>query len=570
MSGEAKMSDTGKRNSVLTRRITLIVAAMIFVCTFAIGMTSYYLFSREAHIQSGERVMGIATTVAAAIDADGFDKALTTGTKDPQWNSIKAFADRTAIDNDVKYLYILDSEYDDNVTYYAEGYNPKVGDDPLDFLSKEEAAIESDDIPTVVGKGIAIYSDAYFDERFGWLITGYAPIISSGDDVVGIVGVDVSVDLVVAETRSFAIYLIAIGLIMVVIFCIACSVYFRRKLGRPIGMVTEAAEKISMGDLDSEIGYISADEIGELAVSFNKISESSKKQIEVLERIADGDISKKIVPRSDVDSMSFAIEKTTSRLAAMFRVFMESADKLRDTSTYISQEANILEVAATEQQKEIANLSESVGLVTEKTRANFDIAVKAAEVVEAIRHDAMHGSDQMTELLNSVSLISEACQAISKVVEAIDDIAFQTNLLALNASVEAARAGVNGRGFSVVADEVRNLANKSSESARETAQLIDDAIEKATIGVGIANSTSTTFGKIVEGINESSEYINSVSSASDAQNKEIVDIYESLDRVIAKINSTGSSVKSSVNTSEKLKTQANELNKLLDYFILPE
>jgi methyl-accepting chemotaxis protein len=268
--------------------------------------------------------------------------------------------------------------------------------------------------------------------------------------------------------------------------------------------------------------------------------------------------------------MSFAIEKTTSRLVDMFRIFMESADKLRDTSTDISRDANVLEVAAGEQQKEIANLSDSVGLVTEKTKANYDITVKAAEVVDAIRQDAIHGTSQMTELLNSVSIISEACQAISKVVEAIDAIAFQTNLLALNASVEAARAGSGGKGFAVVADEVRNLANKSSESARETAQLIDDAIEKATVGVGIANSTFTTFGKIAERINESSEYINSVSTATDAQNKEIADIYESLDRVIAKINSTGSSVRSSVNTSEKLKMQANELSKLLDYFILPD
>jgi methyl-accepting chemotaxis protein len=543
---------------------------MIFICALAIGVTSYYLYSKEAHIQSGERVMGIATTVAAAIDPESFDKAMTTRTKDAQWNAIKAFADKTAIDNDVKYLYILDSEYDENVTYYAEGYNPKVGDDPLDFLSLEEAAIDSDDIPTVVGKGVSIYSDSYYDERFGWLITGYAPILLEDGNSVGIVGVDVSVDVVVAETRAFALRMAIISILLVVLFCVISSLYFRKKLGLPIGIVTAAAEKISKGDLDAGVEYKSNDELGKLADSFNKILESSKKQIEVLEKIADGDISMTVAPRSDVDSMTFAIQKTTGKLVSTFRVFNSSADKLRETSESISSEANTLEMAADEQQKEVSNLSESVGLITEKTRTNFDVAVKAAEVVDAIRHDATDGTNQMTELLTSVSKISEACQSISTVVEAIDDIAFQTNLLALNASVEAARAGGAGKGFAVVAGEVRNLAGKSSDSARETAELINDAIEKATLGVEIANSTFSTFAKIAEGINESSKYINSVSSASDDQNKEIAGIYESLDNVMLKISSTGSSVRSNVATGEKLKIQADELNKLLDAFKLPD
>ncbi|MDR0875394.1 MAG: methyl-accepting chemotaxis protein, partial [Clostridiales Family XIII bacterium] len=395
---------------------------------------------------------------------------------------------------------------------------------------------------------------------------GYAPILDAAGRTVGVVGADVAMEEIMAHVNTFGLQLIIIVAAFSILFALLSVTYINRKIGRPITGLTASAEKLSVGDLNLTEGYTSNDEIGRLFLAFAQITGSTKAQIDIMNQIADGDLSVTITPRSPEDSMSIAIGKMVAKLTEMIISFQESSDHFAVTSVQIADEAKNLANSVSGQLAAIQTLSGSVAMIMEKTKINAETAESAAQLFDGMSQRAQSGTEQMQNMVTAVGQINDACLAINRVTATIDNIAFQTNILSLNAAVEAARAGQSGKGFGVVADEVRTLASRSAGSAQETSELIANSLEKSALGVQIATDTHKQLALIMDSIRESVEYIRNISASSAEQSHEIAAIDASLDQVTRIVDQTAQSARESADAGDKLSQQADQLNKLLRTF----
>jgi methyl-accepting chemotaxis protein len=166
--------------------------------------------------------------------------------------------------------------------------------------------------------------------------------------------------------------------------------------------------------------------------------------------------------------------------------------------------------------------------------------------------------------------INKTSNEIGKIIKNIDDIAFQTNILALNAAVEAARAGTAGKGFAVVADEVRNLASKSAESAKNTAVLIESALEAIDKGTSIVNETAKSLDEVVTGSESSAKIIQQIADASAGQARSIADINTGFEQITAVVHTNSATAEQSAAASEELSAQAQMLKSLIRKFKLKD
>ena len=285
-----------------------------------------------------------------------------------------------------------------------------------------------------------------------------------------------------------------------------------------------------------------------------------------LESVAKGDLTAEIEPLSDNDVMGQSLKYMIDGLNFMFGEVHTATNQMSMGSKNVAQGSQALAQNSAEQSVSVENLSLAIVEISQKTENNFVTAEKTSKLSESIKENAEKGALQMEELMGAVKEINQASQEIGKIMNAIDDISFQTNLLALNAAVEAARAGQHGKGFAVVAEEVRKLALRSTESARETGDLIRNTIEKAELGVRIARETSASFAEIVSGIGESNTLIGLITEASEEQLKGITGINAGIDQVSRIVQQNSATAEESAAASEEMSTQASVLQELMTRF----
>jgi methyl-accepting chemotaxis protein len=307
-------------------------------------------------------------------------------------------------------------------------------------------------------------------------------------------------------------------------------------------------------------------EIGQSLAAFIRTLEHLVYCGHALQAVAARDLTTEVNTLGNDDTLGVSLHTMLDNLNEIFQEINLSASQVASGSGQIANGAQTLAQGAGAQADSISHLSSSIAEVSGSiTRAEVS-ANNLSELANNIKFKAEQGGVQMNSMMGAVREISEASKSISSVIKIIDDIAFQTNILALNAAVEAARAGQYGKGFAVVAEEVRNLAAKSAEAAKNTSVLIENSVAKAELGVKIAATTNESLREIVEGVISSSKIIDEIAAGTRMQSASITQIDANVTQITQVVQINSATAEESAAASEELSGQSAVLSDLISRF----
>ena len=290
----------------------------------------------------------------------------------------------------------------------------------------------------------------------------------------------------------------------------------------------------------------------------------------VAERIADGDLTATVrIDRSDeLGRLLQAVSAMQDRLRTVVGEIRDACESIHVASTEVASGNTELSQRTETAATSLEATASSMQQLTETVRHSAESATQANGLAESARTVATRGGEAVSKVVTTMDQIQDSARRIADITGTIDGIAFQTNILALNAAVEAARAGEQGRGFAVVAGEVRNLAQRSAEAAREIKTLIGSSTERVESGATLVKSAGSTILEVVSSVESVSAIVGQISGSAADQSRDIADVSRSVAQLDSVTQQNAALVEQSAAAAESLREQAGRLADLVRGFKL--
>jgi methyl-accepting chemotaxis protein len=342
-------------------------------------------------------------------------------------------------------------------------------------------------------------------------------------------------------------------------------------------LVAECARLVDAlrhGRLDVRAGAQLPGSFGEVTAGLDGMMEAVATPVReseaVLGRLARRDLTARITGRyqGEFGSLASSVNTAAGTLQEGFQLVATSSREVATAVREIATSAQEVASGAAEQVAALEETASSLKQVNDSTRRNAESALTARAIAREAADSTARGAAATRVMLDAMSKIEEATGATATIIRDINDIAFQTNLLALNAAVEGARAGDAGRGFAVVAEEVRNLALRAKEAARNTEALIQQSMALTASGRGTAGEVAGSLESIESRVARLTALVADISGASESQSRDIDELHRSVASIETVVQRNAANAEQSASASEEMSAQAEQLKNLVANFRL--
>jgi methyl-accepting chemotaxis protein len=381
-----------------------------------------------------------------------------------------------------------------------------------------------------------------------------------------------------------AVIALVVGGIALIGIAIGLAVALSRAIALPITRLTEAMASLAAGKNAIDVDVNRADELGDMAravVVFRDAavakSRADQDQANVvtalgkgLEALASGDMTYQITEpfAANYDGLRLTFNRTVEGLETSLSSVASSAQSVHNGAGEIRAASEDLSQRTEQQAASLEGAASAMDKVTGMVGESASSAKTARIEIDTVHKDANEGGQVVDKAVSAMDAIERSSQEISQIINVIDSIAFQTNLLALNAGVEAARAGESGKGFAVVANEVRSLAQRSADAAKDIKALITASSEQVQEGVGLVAETGKMFDRIMGRIGDVSKMVAEIAEGAETQSSNLRSVNNSVGDMDKMTQQNAAMVEETTAAARTLASEADELASLVGRFRL--